>query len=388
MSAVAEAMRLHDDGKLMEAVGVLRKARAANPAIPGIHTLQLVQYLTEYVTGTPALPRAEAGKLLDEARALTDDLVRRKEEVRSALMAKSLVLKTRADLVETNPARQKALMAESAQAWEQARYVDAAGAPIAKTIDDLWSDAQRQALTQTPDGKDREDPAVYERFTAAHPDFAPARLALGRYYQRLAEQITDRSPSAEATRKRHLENAATHYRRAADVASTDADGALALAGLIDVLDAGHLKRVDEAETVARSAIARYPDQPLLVAGLLRLVLPTPDVAANDEVRLRARQAVPARPDARYVLGAFLWEVVNRTPDMPRDAARRILADASAALDDAIKLKPEYVEALMYKSLVVRLQATRVEQDAARRKALLAEADRLAERAKALMIRKQ
>jgi hypothetical protein len=49
----------------------------------------------------------------------------------------------------------------------------------------------------------------------------------------------------------------------------------------------------------------------------------------------------------------------------------------------LKLKPDYFEALVYKSLLLRLQAARVEQDPARAKALVAEADRLRQRAEAL-----
>jgi hypothetical protein len=47
------------------------------------------------------------------------------------------------------------------------------------------------------------------------------------------------------------------------------------------------------------------------------------------------------------------------------------------------MRPNYIEAIVYKSLALRLQAQRVEQDPARIKTLQAEADRLAEQAKQL-----
>ena len=40
----------------------------------------------------------------------------------------------------------------------------------------------------------------------------------------------------------------------------------------------------------------------------------------------------------------------------------MLTLADAALDQALKARPDYREALVYKSLVLRAQAERVEQD--------------------------
>jgi hypothetical protein len=46
----------------------------------------------------------------------------------------------------------------------------------------------------------------------------------------------------------------------------------------------------------------------------------------------------------------------------------------------LKLKPDYLDAIVFKSLVLRLEATRYGKDPARAKALMAEADRLRDRA--------
>jgi len=96
-----------------------------------------------------------------------------------------------------------------------------------------------------------------------------------------------------------------------------------------------------------------------------------------------REAAPATAEAQYAVGTYLWNIVYKNKDLPKPVAANVLDGAVASLDAALKLRPNYMEATLYKSLVLRLQAQRVEQDPARVKALQAEADRLAEQAKKL-----
>ena len=111
-------------------------------------------------------------------------------------------------------------------------------------------------------------------------------------------------------------------------------------------------------------------------------MPVP--AAVTDMALRdLRAATPADPQAKHVVGTYLWDMVSRNKTLPREVSAKLLAEAVVALDGALKVKPDYMEALVYKSLVLRLQAERVEQDPARAKALIAEADRLAALAKKL-----
>jgi hypothetical protein len=79
-------------------------------------------------------------------------------------------------------------------------------------------------------------------------------------------------------------------------------------------------------------------------------------------------------------GVELWDLVNRDAQMPAADARARLAQAKVAFDQVLKLKPDYLDAIVFKSLVLRLEATRYEKDPARAKVLMAEADRLRDRA--------
>jgi tetratricopeptide (TPR) repeat protein len=96
----------------------------------------------------------------------------------------------------------------------------------------------------------------------------------------------------------------------------------------------------------------------------------------------ARGAIPATADARQMMLVYLWDVATRTTGVAAADSRTLLLEAVQAADAALKLRPDYVETLVYKSLVLRSLAP-LEADAARAKALLAEADRLRERAEAV-----
>jgi tetratricopeptide (TPR) repeat protein len=106
----------------------------------------------------------------------------------------------------------------------------------------------------------------------------------------------------------------------------------------------------------------------------------------DEGAGTLRTFIRSHPDfnrARVSLGIFHMQHVHDDTHMTRDAARACLIDAVAALDEALQRNADDIEALTYKALVLRLQAERVEVDAASASNLLADADRLIDRAKEL-----
>jgi len=249
--------------------------------------------------------------------------------------------------------------------------------PIVKTVDDLWFDAQRTATT-TSGGKNREDVTVYERFLAAHKDYVPAMFAIARYYQSAADEITDRSPKSLATRTRHLETAAAHYRRAAEVAPEPIDAVMALVGLIRVLDASNLNRVADAAPVARAAVRKYPGNAGVVSGMLQTMLPTPEAALDPATFRTVHELVPSTPGAQYALAAHLFNLERHVGKgaLPRESARKLITESVSAIDAALRIRPNDYEALMYKAMVLEAQADRVEQDPARKKAIAAEAARL------------
>ena len=113
VTAVAGARDEAARGRFAAAAALLRSARKASPEMPAMFVLQLVQYLVQHVTETPSLSRAEAAKSLAEATAVADELIKRKQEVRLAMMAKAMALQVQADRVEQTDARRMSLRAEA-----------------------------------------------------------------------------------------------------------------------------------------------------------------------------------------------------------------------------------------------------------------------------------
>jgi tetratricopeptide (TPR) repeat protein len=294
-----------------------------------------------------------------------------------AMQAKSLALKVQADRIEQTDARKKAVMAESDRLSEQAQYTNADGSAIAKTVEDEWR--EQHGLVFPGSKPDPQEGTAVEKFVAAHPDFLPARMWLGTHYQDLGDGITDAAASSAAARTQHFKDADAQFARALTLAHDSSEAGAALSARIGLLGTDRLNRPAEAETLARSAIARYPDQPSLVIALAGVLLPRGTVPTDAAVR-RLREAAPATPEAQHAVGTCLWEIVYRNKELPRPVAAKVLTEATSSLDAALKMRPDYMEAMVYKSIVLRLRAERVEQDPARIKALLAEADRLKEQA--------
>lgn len=93
------------------------------------------------------------------------------------------------------------------------------------------------------------------------------------------------------------------------------------------------------------------------------------------------------PESFYTFGVVCYEKVAKNP--PADLAERlqIIEKGKSALERAIKLRPEYFEAMVYLSLLYRQQAP-IETDPAVQQQLLAQADKVRNDAIAIVKRKK
>jgi protein TonB len=91
---------------------------------------------------------------------------------------------------------------------------------------------------------------------------------------------------------------------------------------------------------------------------------------------------PADPEGYHVLGTFYFE---KARDETLSSADRLayIGRGLAAEDQALEWNPDYLEALVYKNLLLRIQST-LEPDPARQEALVKQADAL--RGRALQVR--
>lgn len=88
---------------------------------------------------------------------------------------------------------------------------------------------------------------------------------------------------------------------------------------------------------------------------------------------------PNNPEAHCGVATYYWDEACRNANLTRAQQREYVKNGLAAIDKAIALNPDYVEALVYRGLLLRIEAG-MENDATRQKALLDEAAELQEKA--------
>jgi tetratricopeptide (TPR) repeat protein len=91
---------------------------------------------------------------------------------------------------------------------------------------------------------------------------------------------------------------------------------------------------------------------------------------------------PNNPEAHYAVATYYWDEAYRNTRLNDTQKREYVKNGLTAIDKALGLNPDYVEALTYRGLLLRIEAA-MEKDAARQKALLNEATQLQEKAVAL-----
>jgi beta-lactamase regulating signal transducer with metallopeptidase domain len=94
---------------------------------------------------------------------------------------------------------------------------------------------------------------------------------------------------------------------------------------------------------------------------------------------------PANIEVRCALGTLYWERAYRDGALSDVQKREYVALGLREIDLALQANPRSVDAMIFKSLLIRLQAT-VEPDPKKQQALVSEADRL--RAEAIRLRNQ
>jgi TonB family protein len=91
------------------------------------------------------------------------------------------------------------------------------------------------------------------------------------------------------------------------------------------------------------------------------------------------QLDPTDSTSPQIIATYYWEKAYRDQKLPSADRYRYVLSGIAATDRALALKPDYVDALTYKNLLLRVQADLV-TDPAQKKDLLAQADVLRNRA--------
>jgi tetratricopeptide (TPR) repeat protein len=99
--------------------------------------------------------------------------------------------------------------------------------------------------------------------------------------------------------------------------------------------------------------------------------------------LNQRAAIePNNPEAFQTIAGYYWDETRGDAALTDQQKREYIEKGLEAVDKAISLKPDYVEAITFRGLLLRLQAN-VEKDPAKQQSLLKEATALSDKANEL-----
>ena len=266
--------------------------------------------------------------------------------------------------------------------------------------------------------------ALYEEAIESSPGTQSAHqsyLFLGNSYDNLYKP----SKKGEADNDALLKSAVENYKKAAETLSASADpadkklGKLSLEYLVASYGADKLNDPAEAEPVVQKMIQMEPSEPTNYFQLAKIY---EDAGAYDEaekVYQQAKQAQPGdpavymqlagyynrqgqfdktiealqersakepnNPEAFYTIATYYWDKAYRDFKLKENEKKAYVEKGVQAVDRALEIKADYIEALVYKNLLLRLEAN-MEKDQTKQQALLKQADQL--RDKAQEMRKQ
>ncbi len=246
----------------------------------------------------------------------------------------------------------------------------------------------------------------YEEALAADPKLTYAYFFLGNSYDNLYKPGRKGESAANDVL---LTKAIDNYRKAAEVEQDPKIKRLALEYLVSAYGPDKLNDPSQAEPMVKRMIDLDPKEPANYFALANIyeqsgnydlaeqtLIKAREVRPNDPAvymqlagyynrqgefdktieALEARaQKEPSNPEAYYTIATYYWDKAYRDFRLREADKKKFVQSGVDAVDKAISLKNDYMEALVYKNLLLRLQAN-LEKDQAKQQALLKEADRL------------
>lgn len=254
--------------------------------------------------------------------------------------------------------------------------------------------------------------AKYEEVVAADPNFVQAYFFLGNSYDNEYKP----SRAGEAQNDSYLQKAIANYKLAAERETDPKMKKLALEYLVAAYGPDKLNDPAKAEPIVKEMIEMEPDEPTNYFALAKIyedsgmydeaeatLLKAREVRPNEptvyttlagfynrqgefEKTIEALEARAARepdnPEAFHTIATYYWDKAFRDFRLKDPEKKDFVIKGLEAEDKALALKPDYIDALTYKNLLLRLEAN-LEKDPKKQKELLSEADKLRDQAIAL-----
>ncbi|NQW02820.1 MAG: tetratricopeptide repeat protein [Acidobacteria bacterium] len=138
-------------------------------------------------------------------------------------------------------------------------------------------------------------------------------------------------------------------------------------------------RYDEAEAMFRKGVEVRPNEALGYMVLAGYFNRQGDFEQTMQAWEDRAKVEPNNPEAFQTIGQYYWDKAFNDFRLSTALKREYIAKGIAAEDAALALHGDYIEALTFKNILLRLQAN-MEKDTKKQKALIDEADILRNRA--------
>jgi tetratricopeptide (TPR) repeat protein len=145
-------------------------------------------------------------------------------------------------------------------------------------------------------------------------------------------------------------------------------------------------RYDDAEAQLLKAREVKPKQPEVYAALSAYYNRQGEFDKTVEALNTAADLQPENPQGYQLVAVFYWEKAFKDKRLTAAQQGEYIAKGIDGTDKALKLNPDYAEALTYKNILLRMQAN-LEKDMTKRAALIKQAEELQNRAMELRKKK-
>ena len=275
--------------------------------------------------------------------------------------------------------------------------------------------AFKEANAQYQQQEYKKAAKLYEEAIASDPDMAVAYFYLANSYDNLYKP----SHKGEKENDEYLAKAIDDYKKSADKETDPKLRKLALEFLvaaygpdkmndasqslpivermiqIDPQDTGsyfQLAKIhedageyDKAEEVLLKAKAARPNDPNVFLQLGGFYNRQEQFDKTIEALTQRAAIEPNNPEAYYTIATYYWDKAYRDFRLKEPEKKDFVNKGMEAVDKSLQLKPDYMEAITYKGLLLRLQAN-LEKDPAKQQAFIKEAEKL--QAEAIELKKK
>jgi tetratricopeptide (TPR) repeat protein len=252
----------------------------------------------------------------------------------------------------------------------------------------------------------------YEETVIADPELSSAYFYLGNSYDNQFKTAR----RGEAENDAFLEKAIQNYKLAVEREQDPKMKKLSLEYLVSAYGPDKLNDPSQAEPIVQEMIKLDPSDPANYFVLAKIyedsgnydlaegaLLKAKEVRPNDSavylqlagyynrqgefdktieaLNQRAAQE-PNNPEAHYTIASYYWDKAYRDFKLQDAEKRDYVLKGIDSVNKALEIKNDYLEAVVYKGLLLRLQAN-LEKDVAKQQALLKEAEALQGRVKEL-----